>query len=201
MSNGNFNCPFCREPPPEDYEEFDKRMMKRIKANDPAALREMGRMRYHKGDWDTAVAYWTKAAELGDAPSHYSLGGMYWKGEGVAKDEEKGVYHYEKAAIAGHPWARNMLGCIEGKHENYERSVKHFIIAANLGSEESMKALWTYYSVGCNTKEDLEATLRTHKAALDEMKSAQRDAADSLFKGLLNGQHLSLNVNWGSYHL
>jgi predicted secreted Zn-dependent protease len=56
--------------------------------------------------------------------------------------------------------------------------VKHFIIAANLGSEESMKALWTYYSVGCITKEDLDATLRTHQAALDAMKSAQRDEAD-----------------------
>jgi TPR repeat protein len=48
-------------------------MMKRVKANDPAALRRMGAIRYDEGDYDTAVEYWTKAAELGDAHSHYRL--------------------------------------------------------------------------------------------------------------------------------
>jgi hypothetical protein len=55
--------------------------------------------------------------------------------------------------------------------------VRHFIIAANLGDEGSMKVLWAHYSLGNITKEDLESTLRTHKAAIDAMKSAQREAA------------------------
>jgi hypothetical protein len=57
--------------------------------------------------------------------------------------------------------------------------VKHYIIAANLGLEESMKALWKHYSDGNITKEELEATLRAHQAALDEMKSPERDAAEA----------------------
>jgi len=52
--------------------------------------------------------------------------------------------------------------------------VKHFIIAGNLGYEESMKVLWKYYSAGGITKEELESTLRTHKAAIDATKSVQR---------------------------
>jgi TPR repeat protein len=88
------------------------------------------------------------------------------------------VYHYEKAAIGGHPWARHNLACIEEDNGNMERAVKHFIIAANPGDEDSMKLLWQHYSAGNITKEDLEATLRTHQAALDAMKSAQRDAAE-----------------------
>lgn len=88
------------------------------------------------------------------------------------------MYHYEKAAIGGHTNARHNLGCNEAENGRVERSVKHFIIAANLGHEGSMKALWKHYSLGNITKEDLDATLRSHQAAINEMKSAQRNAAD-----------------------
>jgi TPR repeat protein len=106
---------------------------------------------------------------------------MYRDGEGVEKDEEKKVYHYEKAAIGGHPYARHNLGCAEHKYGNFDRSVKHYIIAANLGFELSMKELWKHYSAGNITKEDLESTLRAHKAAIDAMKSRQREAAEKFW--------------------
>jgi hypothetical protein len=178
MSNGNFNCPFCREPPAEDGEEWEKRMVKRIKAGDPAALRQMGTRRYHEGDYHTAFEYLTKAAELSDTVAHYQLGVMYRDGDGVAKDDEKKVYHYEKAAMGGHPKARYSLGCLEEANGSIERSIKHFVIAANLGYEKSMEALRECYSEGNITKEDLEATLCTHKAAINEMKSPEREAAE-----------------------
>jgi hypothetical protein len=41
-----------------------------------------------------------------------------------------------------------------------------------------MKKLWKCYSEGNITKEDLNATLRTHQAALDAMKSPEREAAE-----------------------
>ncbi len=177
-SNGGRKCPFCREPVADD-EENTKRKMERIKANDPAAMVQMGTKHYEGGDHDTAIKYWTKAAELGDAAAHYELGVMYYNGEGVEKDEEKRVYHWEKAAMGGHPKARHNLAAVEHNNGNMERAVKHFIIAANLGDEGSMKALWELYAKGYITKEDLEATLRTHQAALDEMKSSEREAAEA----------------------
>jgi TPR repeat protein len=174
MSNGNHDCPFCREPGASG-EEYKKRLMKRVKANDPAALRQMGGICYNKGDYDGAFEYVAKAAELGDAGAHAQLGYMYALGKGIEKDEEKAVYHYEKAAIGGHPYARHNLGCIEEENGKMERAVKHFIIAANLGDDLSMKALWQHFAAGNITKEDLEATLRSHQAALDAMKSEQRE--------------------------
>jgi tetratricopeptide (TPR) repeat protein len=173
------SCPFCREPANDD--ENDNRMMKRIKANDPVALREMGEEHYDEGDYDTAFQMLTKAAELGDLEAHYHLGKMYYEGDGVEKDEEMAVYHYEKAAIGGHPTARFYLAAIEGRNGGFDRSVKHFIIAAKLGHEQSMKGLWKHYSHGNITKEDLDATLRSHQAAMDAMKSAQRDAAEEVW--------------------
>ena len=84
----------------------------------------------------------------------------------------------EKAAIGGHPNARHNLGCVEHNNGNIERAVKHFIIAANIGYEKSMKLLWGYYKDRNITKEDLDATLRTHHAAINEMKSPEREAAE-----------------------
>ena len=183
MSNGNDLCPFCREPQPKKKGETRKRLMKRVKANDPAALRYVGKDRHGGGDYDGALKYITKAADLGDPEAHSQLGCMYWRGQGVEKDEEKAVYHYEKAAIGGHPQARHNLAGIEWKIiGNVERAVKHFIIAAKLGMEESMKQLWKHYSDGNITKEDLYTTLRAHQAAIDETKSEQRDAAEVFFR-------------------
>ena len=47
---------FCREPLAETKEEGLKRCMKRIKENnDPDAICFMGKMRYHEGDYESAV--------------------------------------------------------------------------------------------------------------------------------------------------
>ncbi len=128
---GGDRCPFCREPLAND-EECNRRLMTRVKAKDPVAMRHMGTKLYHEGDWDSAFEYWTNAAELGDVDAHYEVAVMYRLGVyGVAKDAEKAVYHLEKAAIKGHPKARNNLACVEGENGNIERAVKHFIIAAN----------------------------------------------------------------------
>ena len=174
-------CPFCREPAPND-EENDKRLKKRMKANDPVALSEMGLKLYLEGEFISALEYLTKAAELGEANAHYELARMHHEGRGVEKDDKKEVYHCEKAAIGGHTHARFNLGWYEERNGNMKRSVKHFVIAANLGCDESMKGLWRHYSEGNITKEDLEATIRTHQAALDAMKSPEREKVEEAIK-------------------
>ena len=174
--NGDDRCPCCREV--LSGEECDKKLMERIEANDPAAMHQMGAERFHEGDYEGAFEYLTKAAELGDADAHYRLGAMHEMGNCVDKDMKKAVHHYEKAAIGGHPYARHNLGCIEWGNGSMERSVKHFIIAANLGFEESMKELWNHYFDGNISKEDLDAALCEHEAAINAMKSPEREAAD-----------------------
>ena len=172
-------CPFCREPA-VDGKEIDN-IMERLEANDPVALRFKGIESNEEGDYDSAFEYLTKAADLGDVEAYYQLGLLYEEGEGVEKDEEKMVYHYEKAAIGGHPYARHNLAGIELRKGNIERSAKHLIIAANLGYDESMKSLWKAFKFGHITKEDLDATLRTHHAVINAMKSEQRDEAKLAF--------------------
>ncbi len=179
--SGNFNCPYCREPAQCGEEERMERMKKRIKAGDPAAFCQIGAERYNEGDYGGAIKYWTKAAALGHVEALYYLGDRYYNGEGVEKDKERAVHYWEKAAIRGHPTARNNLGAIEEENGNTERAVKHAIIAAKLGDEDSMKALWKHFSAGNITKGDLDAILRTHHAAIDATKSPEREAAEAFY--------------------
>eukprot|EP00577_Skeletonema_sp_RCC1716_P017407 CAMPEP_0113398608 /NCGR_PEP_ID=MMETSP0013_2-20120614/15060_1 /TAXON_ID=2843 ORGANISM="Skeletonema costatum, Strain 1716" /NCGR_SAMPLE_ID=MMETSP0013_2 /ASSEMBLY_ACC=CAM_ASM_000158 /LENGTH=286 /DNA_ID=CAMNT_0000283381 /DNA_START=44 /DNA_END=900 /DNA_ORIENTATION=+ /assembly_acc=CAM_ASM_000158 len=165
------SCLFCRKPTVETDEECDRNRMKRIEANDQAAMCAEGVQQSKKGDYIRAFQYFTKAAELGDVEVHYRLAGMYEHGEGVEKDRGKVIHHMEEAAIGGHPNARFNLGCIEWNNGNKERAVKHWIIAAAQGDDDSIKALMVAYKGGFVSKENLAAALRGQKAAVDETKS------------------------------
>ena len=172
-------CPFCRSVT-ITKEEVDKQRRKRIEANDPAALCHEGKKHYNKGYYSRAFEYLSKAAELGDVRAHYHVAMMYRLGRGVEEDEEKVKYHFEEAAIGGHPLARHNLGINEYSNNNLERAVKHCIIAATQGYDASMKTLMDRFREGNVSKEDLAATLRAHKAAVDATKSPERELEEKI---------------------
>jgi tetratricopeptide (TPR) repeat protein len=174
-------CAFCREPLPKSQEESHKRAMKRIKKNCPAAMYHMGRNCVKEGDYGNALEYLTKAAELGDAAANFSLSCMYGEGDGVEKDTKKELYHWEEAAIRGHPIARHNLGAVEVNNDRYERAKIHFIIAATLGHHDSLKVLMQFYTKGYASKEDYASALRAYQAAVEETKSADRKAAEAYY--------------------
>jgi hypothetical protein len=175
-------CPFRRHPTAKSKEEATQNRMKRVEANDPVALREVGKRRYNEGDYKSAFEYWIKAAELGDVAAHYNLSVMYRNGEGVEKDEKKKVYHLEVAAIGGHDFARYYLGAIEYENGRYERAFKHCMIAAALGDDDSLDALKKGYKEGYVSKEDFAAALRAHQAAVDATKSPQREEGEAFLR-------------------
>ena len=170
-------CPFCRKALPDTVEEYNSRMMNRIEANDPVAIGQMGAERYHKGDYKAAFDYFTRAAAMGVAEAHNQLSRLYYNGEGVEKDEKKYLHHAEQAAIGGHPRARHNLGFKEMENCRIDRAVKHWIIAAKLGYDGSLENLKFLYKDGLMSKEDFAAALHGYKAAVDAMKSPQREEA------------------------
>ena len=174
------SCPFCRKPAVNTDEEREKMSMKRIEANDPAAMCHQGGIQYKKGDHHKAFDYYTMAAALGDAEAHYNLAVLYQVGHGVEKDMGKEMFHWEKAAIRGHPFARYELGAIEWSNGNMERAVKHLVIAAAQGHDRSIKALMEAFKQGAVEKEDLAAALRAHHAAVDATKSPRRKEAEEV---------------------
>ena len=156
--------------------------------NDPAAMSKLGRKLCNQGDYKTALEYLTKAAKLGDADAHFGLSIMYDMGQGVKKDMKKQVHHLEEAAIGGHPSARHNLGCIEsGINRRFERARKHFIIAANLGNEDSLKMVKHLHTMGHASKEDYADALRAYQTAVEATKSQQREEAEAYYKARNSG--------------
>lgn len=169
-------CPFCREPVPTT-EEVRKNDKIRAEANDPVTICGLGKQRHREGDYEGACQYYAKAAALGDVESHYELAGAYFKGNGVEKNKKKEMYHAEDAAIGGHPKARLHLSAHEVENERYDRAMKHLVIAAKLGDDLSLESVKKFFQMGLVSKEDYEAALRGHQAAVDATKSEQREEA------------------------
>ena len=178
----NRKCPFCRTPPPTTDEEMIKREKKRADLDDPIALYNQGNW-YFKGrngctqDDTKALERWHRAAELGHVKAYLNLGYFYEMGKGAENNEEKGVHYYELAAMRGDAQARANLAIKEMKAGNFDRAIKHHLIAVKGGDSNSLRKIKVMYSNGHATKEDYTKALQLYQAYLGEIKSDQRDKA------------------------
>ena len=68
---------------------------------------------------------------------------------------------------------------MEWRGDNHHRAVKHFIISASAGCDDSLKGVQAGYRDGKVNKDDFEKTLRAHQKSKDEMKSEWRDHAEA----------------------
>jgi len=99
-------------------------------------------------------------------------------------DTDKAKHYFEIAAMKGHMFSRYTLGIMENDDCNIMKAAKHWIIAAEAGSDESLKSLKECFLHGILSKEDYAKALRAHKESKDEMESAERRAfSAALAKG------------------
>ena len=75
--------------------------------------------------------------------------------------------------------AMHSLRCKEAQAGNWDRSLKHFMLAAGGGSKESLSTIQVMFKRGVATKEDYTQALRAYQAYLAEIKSTQRDEASA----------------------
>ena len=175
-------CPFCRVPTPNSEEEIIERVKKRVELNDAVAMYDLG-VCYNNGEMgfpqDSAKALdlWHRAGELGSAKSYCKTGNAYYLGRGVEIDTKKAIHYWELAAMGGHAIARHKLGMLEEMAGNMNRSLKHYMIAAGCGHDQSLKKIREFYIDGHATKDDYAKALRVHQKYVDSIKSDQRDEA------------------------
>ena len=184
MDKGNIKecCPFCRMPLPTPEEQL-QRYKKRMEAGDVDAFLLLGQ-NYKNGQGlplnrKKALEIWSRAAKLGSVEANHSIAVAYYNGDGIAKDEEKALHHLKIAAIGGHELARHILGKYEGHKGQHERAMKHFMIAAKAGYNDSLNSVGEGYKEGLVTKDEYASTLRAHKESQDEMKSEQRSKSEA----------------------
>ena len=175
-------CAFCRVKLPT-HKEYVERAKRRLKLNDANAYHMLGcasrdgDMGLPK-DMDKALELFFQAAELGSIEAHFALGHAYHTGRGVSKDLDRTILHWKLAAIGGHGEARCNLGVIEEHNNgNRHRAIKHFIIAACTGQDESLKGVGEGYKAGYVTKAEYTRILRAYRDSRDEIKSEQRARA------------------------
>ena len=173
-------CPFCRTPQPRSDEEIVDMLKKRVDINDARAIYNLG-CGYSQGlyglpqDRDKALELWHRAGELGNTESDCCIGNSYRNGHGVDRDVKKATHYYELAAMEGNVNARSNLGSIEVLAGNIDRALKHLMIAAGGGSNESLKMIQRMYKNGHAVKDDYMNALRAYQTYLGEVKSDDRD--------------------------
>jgi len=178
-------CPFCRTPYPNSEDEAVKRLKKRFEVDDPEAIYDIG-CYYRDGtngyaqDYTKALELFHRVGELGYARAYGYIGHSYANGVGVEVDTKKANHYWELAAIGGDSMARCKLGIMEVLADNFDRAIKHCMIAIRCGSSESLEAIKRLHSDGCATKEDYATALLSYQAYLSEIKSPQRDIAAQL---------------------
>ena len=151
-------CPFCRTPTPAAKDTIEQ-MKKRMKIGDADAIYNLGCC-YSEGLYGLsqnhvkALELWHQAAELGNASSHYSIGGAYDLGNGVERDEKKARHYWELAAMGGDLDARYNLGVCEACAGNMVRALKHFMIAVGSGCTDSLEQIKLFFMNGEATKDD-----------------------------------------------
>lgn len=153
-------CPFCRELlPPRIHGESYVSLMRRAEANDPNAISKVAdnyRSRgYPPRRWNAGKRqlHWEMRKHIIVCP--WSIG----RERCIEKDEKWHIYHMEEAAIAGHHLARANLGIFNRNHGWFDTAMKHWVIAANLGHDVSVKSLKLCYVKGLVSKDDCAAQL------------------------------------------
>ena len=171
-------CPFCRTPTPTSEKEVNERLKKRVEVGDAYAFFSMGV--FHKNgecgmpqDSAKAMEFWHKAGKFGCT----NIGVAYAIGDGVERDEKMARHYDELAAMEGIVVARHNLGANEYGAGNYDRALKHYMIAVRGGHTNSVKAIQQLYMDGHVAKDQYANALRARQAYLVEIKSDQRDKA------------------------
>ncbi|KAL7533704.1 hypothetical protein ACHAXR_008624 [Thalassiosira sp. AJA248-18] len=178
-------CPFCRTPAAVSEEEFINMCKNRMEAGDAEAVSLVG-WGYLHGEWGLyqnnkkALKLLLRAAELGSANAHDTVATIYSTGEFVEKDEKKALYHFQRGAMGGCEVSRHNLGCLEDYMGNIDRAMKHWLIAAATGNEDSLNAVRKSFSHGHVTKVEYEKALRAYQNYLGEVKSDQRERGKEL---------------------
>ena len=99
-----------------------------------------------------------------------SIGYAYYNGDGVERNNKKANHYCELEAIGGDVAARHNLGTSEFRARNWDRALKHYMIAAGVGYNESVKGIQQLYMAGLATKADYTCALRAYQKCMEILR-------------------------------
>ena len=141
--------------------------------------------KYYNGDgvekdYEKAVEYYEKAAELENAAAQNNLGLCYENGHGVLQDYKEAVKWYRKAAEQGNTVAQYNLGhCYAngiGVPRDHKEAVKWYRKAAEQGDTAAQNNLGGCYANGRGVPQDYKEAVKWYR------KAAEQGDADAWYK-------------------
>ena len=105
------------------------------------------------------------------------LGAAYYYGIGVEVDKPRGIHHWQQAAMKGRVVSRHGLGFDAYKNGNHQLAVRHYMISAKMGLDDSLNGIKDMFKDGFATKAQYAEALLGYRDAVEEMKSPQREEA------------------------
>ena len=152
---------------------------------DPEAQYYLGEHYADDEDFKTAVKWFQKAADRGNADAQNNLGFCYHEGQGVPQDYDEAVKWYLKAADQGFAFAQNNLGfCYQegqGVPKNYNEAVKWYLKATEGYTQgRAERHLGDCYEHGYGVVQDITEAIKWYKKAADDDDSEAREALKRL---------------------
>lgn len=175
--------------------------------NNDAAMQYNLALCYYNGkngapqNYNKAVYWFQKSADLDNDNAQGFLGWCYEFGYGVNQNYSFAVYWYQKSADQGNSNAYNNLGrCYysgNGVEQDYKKAFYWYKKAADSGSAYGQNNLGECYQYGAGTEQDYaEAVYRYKRAAVDGIARAQNNLGDCYFNGMGVEQDYELAAHW-----
>jgi len=140
-----------------------------VLATPAGADMDKGLMAYSQRDYAAALREFHPLAERGDGNAQYSIGLMYYYGQGVPQDYTEALNWYRKAGERGHTRAlfsvARMYNSGMGVPQDYIEALKWYRRAAELGHGDSQAHLGIMYFVGMRVPRDHIEALKWLKIA------------------------------------
>jgi TPR repeat protein len=152
--------------------------------DNPKLLYQAARARHAEGRHDLSLPLFTRSADAGYPLAISSLGWMYFNGEGVAQDKQKGIAYDLKAADAGDADAQYTLGVIyetgDGVAADASEAARFYRMAADQGYTDAQYDLGRIYSGGAGLPADKEKAAHWFRKAADQDDARAAEALKEL---------------------
>jgi TPR repeat protein len=140
-------------------------------------------------------------AEGGDAKAQYELGGVYYRGKGVAQDYVEALRWYRKAADQGSAKGQYAVGFMydggKGVPQDFAQAIAWYRKSADQGDARAQCALGYTYSLGKGVPKDYATAVEWYRKAADQGNAeAQSELGYMYAEGKGVPQDYSQAVGW-----
>jgi TPR repeat protein len=149
---------------PHTADDFD------AKSLSTEAMAKKGKEAYEAENYDAAMRWFRKAADLGNADAMMGISWIYGNGRGVAQDDAEALRWYKKSAELGNADAMERIGSLyvfgRGVRQDYPEAMRWLKKAADLGNTTAMFVIGGFYQLGEGVpKDEAQARVWMKKAA------------------------------------